>query len=85
MGDALFHHLRFRKESVNIALLTRGQLSPRKNIHDRPIKIEQRIRFFDLEIDTIVSKHQQQSLVSIVDGKTGYLWLMKCQSHSKIS
>jgi IS30 family transposase len=33
-----------------------------------------------LEIDTIVGKNHQQSLVSIVDQKTGYLWLKKCSS-----
>lgn len=44
------------------------------------MEIEQRSRFGDLEIDTIVGKQHQQSLVSIVDRKTGYLWLQKCSS-----
>ena len=43
-------------------------------------EIEQRTRFGDLEIDTIVGKNHQQSLVSILDQKTGYLWLKKCRS-----
>ncbi len=34
---------------------------------------EDRSRFGDLEMDTIVGKNHQQSLVSIVDRKTGYL------------
>lgn len=59
---------------------TRGKLSNRKSIHDRPIEIERRNRFGDLEIDTIVGKNHQQSLVSIVDWKTSYLWLKKCSS-----
>src|SRR5690606_22204588 len=46
----------------------------------RPAEIEQRSRFGDLEIDTIVGKNHQQSLVSIVDRKTGYLWLKKCST-----
>ena len=33
-----------------------------------------------MEIDTIVGKNHQQSLVSIVDRKTGYLWLKKCST-----
>nr|WP_264766838.1 IS30 family transposase [Acinetobacter wanghuae] len=55
-------------------------MANRKSIHDRPIEIEQRHRFGDLEIDTIVGKNHQQSLVSIVDRKTGYLWLKKFSS-----
>ena len=81
-GGTLFHHLRFRNQRKRKYGFpeTRGQLSNRKSIHDRPIEIEYRTRFGDLEIDTIVGKKHQQSLVSIVDRKTGYLWLKKCGS-----
>ena len=81
-GGTLFHHLRFRNQRKRKygSPETRGQLSNRKSIHDRPIEIERRNRFGDLEIDTIVGKNHQQSLVSIVDRKTGYLWLKKCSS-----
>jgi len=74
-GGTLFHNLRFRNQRKRKygSPETRGQLSNRKSIHDRPIEIEQRTRFGDLEIDTIVGKKHQQSLVSIVDRKTGYL------------
>jgi IS30 family transposase len=44
----------------------------------RPLVVEECSRFGDLEIDTIVGKHHQQSLVSIIDRKTVYLWLKKC-------
>ena len=33
---------------------TRGQLANRQSIHDRPVKIEQRNRLGDLEIDMLV-------------------------------
>ena len=81
-GGTLFHNLRFRNQRKRKygSSETRGQLANRKSIHDRPIEIEQRNRFGDLEIDTIVGKNHQQSLVSIVDRKTGYLWLKKCSS-----
>jgi len=81
-GGTLFHNLRVRNQRKKKygSSETRGQLSNRKSIHDRPIEIEQRTRFGDLEIDTIVGKNHQQSLVSIVDRKTGYLWLKKCSS-----
>ena len=70
-----FRHQRKRKYGSSEIL---GQLSHRKSIHDRPVEIAQRTRFGDLEIDTIVSKKHQQSLVYIVDKNTGYLWLNKC-------
>ncbi|MCU7223545.1 IS30 family transposase [Acinetobacter bohemicus] len=81
-GGVLFHNLRFRNQRKRKygSIETRGQLTNRKSIHDRPAEIEQRSRFGDLEIDTIVGKNHQQSLVSIVDRKTGYLWLKKCST-----
>ncbi|MGA9698318.1 MAG: IS30 family transposase [Acinetobacter sp.] len=81
-GGVLFHNLRLRNQRKRKygSIETRGQLTNRKSIHDRPAEIEQRSRFGDLEIDTIVGKNHQQSLVSIVDRKTGYLWLKKCST-----
>ncbi|WP_143223010.1 IS30 family transposase [Acinetobacter sp. ANC 4169] len=78
----LFHNLRFRNQRKRKygSTETRGQLCNRRSIHDRPLEIEHRSRFGDLEIDTIVGKNHQQSLVSIVDRKTGYLWLRKCNT-----
>ncbi|MFC6167929.1 IS30 family transposase [Acinetobacter terrestris] len=81
-GGQLFQNLRFRNQRKRKygSSETRGQLNNRNSIHDRPSEIEQRSRFGDLEIDTIVGKNHQQSLVTIVDRKTGYLWLKKCSS-----
>lgn len=81
-GGYLYQHLRFRNQRKRKYghPETRGKLNNRRSIHDRPQIIEQRSRFGDLEIDTIVGKNHQQSLVSIVDRKTGYLWLKKCMT-----
>ena len=81
-GGDLYLHLRFKNQRKRKygSIETRGQLTNRKSIHDRPAEIEQRSRFGDLEIDTIIGKNHQQSLVSIVDRKTGYLWLKKCST-----
>ncbi len=38
---------------------TLGKLNTRKSIHDRPHIVEQRSRFSDLEINTIVGKNHQ--------------------------
>ena len=81
-GGSLFHNLRFRnqKKCKYCFPETRGQLRNRKSIHNRQIEIEGRTRFGDLEIDMIVGMKQQRSLESIVDRKTGYLWLKNCSS-----
>ena len=78
----LYQHLRFRNQRKRKYghPETRGKLNNRRSIHERPQIIDQRSRFGDLEIDTIVGKNHQQSLVSIVDRKTGYLWLKKCST-----
>lgn len=81
-GGVLFHNLGVsnqRKRKYG-SIETREQLTKRKSIHDRPVEIEQRSRFGNLEIDMIVGKNHQQSLVSILDRKTGYLWLKKCSN-----
>jgi IS30 family transposase len=61
-GLASFLNLRFRNQRKRKygSPETRGQLSNRKSIHDRPTEVEQRTRFGDLEIDTIVGKHHKQ-------------------------
>lgn len=81
-GGSLYKHLRFRNQRKRKygQPETRGQLTNRRNIKKRPPIVEERTRFGDLEIDTIVGKKHQQSLVSIVDRKTGYLWLKKCRN-----
>ena len=81
-GGHLYQHLRFRNQCKRKYghPETRGKLNNRRSIHERPQIIDQRSRFGDLEIDTIVGKNHQQSLVSIVDRKTGYLWLKKCRT-----
>ena len=81
-GGHLYQHLRFRNQRKRKYghPETRGKLNNRRSIHERPQIIHQRSRFGDLEIDTIVGKNHQQSLVSIVDRKTGYLWLKKCST-----
>nr|WP_298891967.1 IS30 family transposase [uncultured Acinetobacter sp.] len=71
-GGKLFLNLRFRNRTK------REYGSP--ETRGKPTEVEQRIRFGHLEIDTIVGKDHKQSLVSIVDRKTGYLWLKKCQT-----
>ena len=57
-GGMLFNNLSFRNQRKKKygSPETLGQLTHRKSIHEIPLEIEQRARFGDLEIDTIVGK-----------------------------
>jgi IS30 family transposase len=52
---------------------SRGVLRDRKNIKERPAEVQQKERFGDLEIDTIVGKNHQGAIVTINDRATGIL------------
>jgi transposase, IS30 family len=55
----------------------RGILKDRKDIDLRPKIVEERSRFGDLELDTIVGKDHQGGLVSINDRMTGLIKIRK--------
>ena len=50
---------------------------PRKSIHERDNIIEEKSRFGDIEIDTVIGKNHKQALVTLVDRKTKYTWIKK--------
>lgn len=56
---------------------SRGILKDRKDIDLRPKIVEERSRFGDLELDTIVGKDHQGGLVSINDRMTGLIKIRK--------
>lgn len=66
---------RYRKRSSTKD--NRGVLKDRKDIDLRPQIVEERSRFGDLELDTIVGKDHQGGLVSINDRMTGLIKIRK--------
>lgn len=75
-GGDLHTHLRnrgrkYRKRGSNKD--KRGILVGRVDIDQRPVIVESRSRFGDLELDTIVGKDHQGGLVSINDRMTGLI------------
>jgi len=56
---------------------SRGIIANRRGIEERPQIVEEKVRFGDLEIDTIVGLHQKSALVTINDRLTGYVWIRK--------
>lgn len=55
----------------------RGILQNRKSIDQRPSIVEERKRFGDLEIDSIIGKNRKSALMTINDRLTGRLWIRK--------
>lgn len=48
-----------------------GQPANKRDISERPEIVDQRIRFGDFEVDSIIGKHRSKSLVTINDRATG--------------
>ena len=79
-GGDLYKNLRnkgrrYKKRGSNKD--SRGILTDRVDIDLRPKIVEERTRFGDLELDTIVGKDHQGGLVSINDRMTGLIKLSK--------
>ncbi|WP_341907076.1 IS30 family transposase [Fluviicola taffensis] len=50
-----------------------GQPANKRDISERPSVVDQRERFGDLEVDTVIGKHRKSALVTINDRATGIL------------
>jgi IS30 family transposase len=60
----------------------RGVIPNRRDITDRPKIVEERSRFGDLEIDTIVGKNHKSSILTINDRMTGVLKMCKLEART---
>jgi len=60
----------------------RGQIKDKHNISERPDIVEQKKRFGDLEIDTMIGKGRKGALLTINDRKTGLLWIRNLPNRS---
>ena len=69
---------RYRKRGS--AKDSRGVLSNRRLIEDRPKIVDLKQRFGDLEIDTIIGKNHKGAIVTINDRATGMLRMKKIKS-----
>jgi transposase, IS30 family len=56
---------------------SRGILKNRRTIDQRPAIVEERRRFGDFEIDSIIGKNKKSALMTINDRLTGRLWIRK--------
>ena len=69
----LRHKLKHRKRPVGCACSIRDRVS----IEERPAVVDERSRFGDWEIDTIVGKDNKGAIVTLTERKTGYLMMEK--------
>lgn len=79
-GGQLYLHLRrkgrkYRKRGS--AKDSRGIIKDRVDISKRPAIVDEKIRFGDLEIDTIIGKNHKGAILTINDRLTSKVWIKK--------
>lgn len=57
----------------------RGIIRNRRDISERPPEVDAKVRFGDLEIDTVIGANHKGALLTINDRLTGYLWIRKLE------
>jgi IS30 family transposase len=82
-SGTLYTHLRrqgrsYRKRGASID--NRGIIKNRISIEQRPLEVEKRNRFGDLEVDLIIGKNHEQAIVTINDRASGMLKMKKTPS-----
>lgn len=84
-GGLLYKHLRnkgrrYRKRG-NLKD-SRGIISDRVFIDERPVIVDKRERIGDIEIDLVIGKHHKQAILTVVERKSGMAWLRKLKNKS---
>ena len=71
-GGNLFRHLRCQRQRKKRygSYSTRGQLTNRTAIDERPGIVDRRSRYGDWELDTIIGKGHKQAIVSLTERKS---------------
>jgi len=78
-GGRLYKSLRHQNKKYtkrSSQYKSRGQIKDRVNISERPKVVEDKTRFGDFEVDTIIGKDHKGAIVTLVDRKSKYT-LMK--------
>ena len=84
-GGLLYKHLRnkgrrYRKRG-NLKD-SRGIISDRVFIDERPVIVDKKERIGDIEIDLVIGKHHKQAILTVVERKSGMAWLRKLKNKS---
>ena len=80
-GGGLFTHLRHRLKRYKKRLhKQRGRILGRRSIHDRPAIIDDRERYGDWEIDTVIGKRGTGAIVTLLERKSRFYLVKKVTS-----
>ena len=76
-GGTLFHHTRHRLKHRRRSSGSRPRtiIRNRRSIDDRPAIVDQRARFGDWEIDTIVGAGNRGAILTMVERLTGFIFI----------
>ncbi len=85
-GGLLYKHLRnkgrrYRKRG-NLKD-SRGIISDRVFIDERPVIVDKKERIGDIEIDLVIGKHHKQAILTVVERKSGMAWLRKLKTNQR--
>jgi len=83
-GGDLWQHLRCQKQKRKRygSYDRRGQIPDRISIDQRPAVVETKKRVGDWELDTIIGRHHQQAIVSVVERKSKFTLLAKVEHNT---
>lgn len=80
-GGGLFTHLRHRLRRYKKRLhKQRGRILGRRSIHNRPAIIDDRERYGDWEIDTVIGKRGTGAIVTLLERKSRFYLVKKVTS-----
>jgi len=86
-GGRLYLHLPHKLKKYNKRsgiYNSRGVISNRVSIHQRPKIVDKKIRVGDWEVDTIIGKYHQGAIVTIVDRKSKFTLMRKLPTKEAI-
>jgi transposase, IS30 family len=88
-GGDLYKNMRRKKKYGNRIKVKdrRGKIEDQTSIKERPVIVDEKIRFGDFEVDLILGKNHKGALITMNDRKTGYakIKLVKSKNAKQIA
>ena len=76
-GGVLFENLRHKLKHRKRPIGKRFRIKCRVSIEERPEIVDQKSRFGDWEMDTIIGAHQQGAILTLTERKTNFILMEK--------
>ena len=76
-GGVLFENLRHKLKHIKRPIGKRFPIKGRVSIEERPEIVDQKTRFGDWEMDTIIGTHQQGAILTLTERKTNFILMEK--------